>query len=230
MHIVHTPSTPNTSNTQTSAPTWHYEQLFWEEGLTLVAGVDEAGRGAWAGPVTVAAVILPAQTPATQTYAFRDSKKLSAKRREMYADEIKRVAVAYAVQHAFYDEIAELNILGATHAAAHRALAALDPQAQGLITDYLRLETTLPIVHPAKADTLSYSVAAASVLAKTERDRFMCQLDEEYPDYGFAKHKGYGSAAHRQALEAQGVSAVHRRTFAPIARLLAREQESRLLE
>lgn len=182
-----------------------------------MAGVDEAGRGAWAGPVTVAAVILPG---AALEYPFRDSKQLSAAQREAFAEEVRRVAVCYAVEHAWPDEIERLNILGATHAAALRALARLEPGAQALVTDYLKLRVDVPISAPPKADALSYSVAAASLLAKTERDRVMLELDVRYPGYGFAGHKGYGAPAHRAALRELGVSAVHRRSYAPIRALL----------
>ena len=198
-------------------PDWAFEREHWRRGYFRVAGVDEAGRGAWAGPVTVAAVILPGLA---QDYPFRDSKQLTGTQREDYAAEVRRVAVAYAVEHAFPDEIDRLNILGATHAAAARALARLSVAPQALITDYLKLRTDLPLLAPPKADALSYSVAAASLLAKTERDALMLELDRQYPDYGFAAHKGYGAPAHRAALQELGVSPVHRRSYAPIRALL----------
>ncbi|MBB5235467.1 ribonuclease HII [Deinococcus budaensis] len=199
-------------------PDWAFEREHWRRGHFRVAGVDEAGRGAWAGPVTVAAVILPGSA---QDYPFRDSKQLSAAQRDRFAQEVRRVALAWAVEHAWPEEIGRLNILGATHAAAHRALERLDPPPQALLTDYLRLRTPLPLSAPPRADALSYTVAAASLLAKTERDRVMTELDREYPGYGFAAHKGYGAPAHRAALADLGVSPVHRRSFAPVARLLA---------
>ncbi|MDV6373798.1 ribonuclease HII [Deinococcus arenicola] len=198
-------------------PDWAYEREHWRRGYFRVAGVDEAGRGAWAGPVTVAAVILPGLA---MDYPFRDSKQLSAAQREEYAAEVRRVAVAWAVEHAWPDEIDQLNILGATHAAALRALARLAPPPQALVTDYLKLRVNLPLSAPPKADALSYSVAAASLLAKTERDAVMRELDLSRPGYGFAAHKGYGAPAHRAALQELGVSDVHRRSFAPIRRLL----------
>lgn len=198
-------------------PDWAFEREHWRRGYFRVAGVDEAGRGAWAGPVTVAAVIMPGLA---QDYPFRDSKQLTGAQREDYAAEVRRVAVAYAVEHAFPDEIDRLNILGATHAAAARALARLSVTPQALITDYLKLRTDLPLLAPPKADALSYSVAAASLLAKTERDALMLELDRQYPDYGFAAHKGYGAPAHRAALQELGVSPVHRRSYAPIRALL----------
>ncbi|AKH18067.1 MULTISPECIES: ribonuclease HII [Deinococcus] len=198
-------------------PDWSYEREHWRRGYFRVAGVDEAGRGAWAGPVTVAAVILPGTAA---EYPFRDSKQLSATQREAFAAQVREVAVSWGVEHAWPDEIDRLNILGATHAAAARALARLDPAPQALVTDYLKLRTDLPLTAPPRADALSYSVAAASLLAKTERDRLMLELDAQHPGYGFAGHKGYGAPAHRAALRDLGVSEVHRRSFAPIRALL----------
>lgn len=206
--------------TPSVTPDWAFEREHWRRGHFRVAGVDEAGRGAWAGPVTVAAVILPGLATG---YPFRDSKQLTAGQRETLAQEVRRVAVAWAVEHAWPDEIDRLNILGATHTAAHRVLARLDPPPQALVTDYLKLRTPLPLSAPPRADALSYSVAAASLLAKTERDRLMVELDGQYPGYGFAAHKGYGAPAHRAALDQLGILEVHRRSFAPIARRLAGE-------
>lgn len=200
-----------------TSPNFSLELQHWTRGFFRVAGVDEAGRGAWAGPVTVAAVILPS----TLTHAqFNDSKVLRASERERLAAEVRRVAVAWAVEHAWPGEIDRLNILGATHAAALRAVQRLDPEAQALVTDCLNLSTDLPILAPPRADALSLSVAAASILAKTERDALMTRLDGQLPGYGFAGHKGYGAPAHREALERLGVSGQHRRSYAPIARLL----------
>ncbi|MEW6420498.1 MAG: ribonuclease HII [Deinococcota bacterium] len=211
---------PLPSHAAAVTPDWTFEREHWRRGYFRVAGVDEAGRGAWAGPVTVAAVILPGL--ATE-YPFRDSKQLTPAQREAFAAQVRRVAVAWAVEHAWPEEIERLNILGATHAAAERALARLIPPPQALITDALRLRTALPLLAPPKADTLSYSVAAASLLAKTERDRLMNELDTQFPGYSFAAHKGYGTPAHRAALERLGVSVVHRRGYTPIARLLEKQ-------
>ncbi len=199
-------------------PDWAFEREHWQRGYFRVAGIDEAGRGAWAGPVTVAVVILPSLAT---NYPFRDSKQLSVGQRERYAQQVKEVAVAWTIEHAQPEEIDRLNILGATHAAALRAIARLDPAPQALVTDYLKLRTILPLSAPPKADALSYSVAAASLLAKTARDNLMLALDEKYPEYGFAAHKGYGVSKHRAALQAFGVSPIHRRSYAPIARILA---------
>lgn len=212
-------------NTPTQNPKnlWTLERTVFELGHSSIAGIDEAGRGAWAGPLTVAAVILPLEGMHTNTpLPFRDSKTLSATRREHLALEVKALALAWAVEFAEPLEIEHLGVLGATHAAALRAIARLQPAATALITDYLKLKTALPLLAPAKADQNSYSVAAASVLAKTARDAHMLELEQLYPGYGFAQHKGYGTAQHQMALEGLGCCAAHRRSFAPIKALLER--------
>ncbi|MBB6098423.1 ribonuclease HII [Deinobacterium chartae] len=197
-------------------PGWQLERAFWQHGLLRVAGVDEAGRGAWAGPLSVAAVILPAEE---RTLPYRDSKTLSERRRAELAEHVKASALAWHVEFASAEEIDRLGVLRATRAAALRALAALVISPEALITDYLRLDSPLPQVSPPKADRDSYTVAAASLLAKVARDTHMQALEARYPGYGFAAHKGYGTAEHRRALEALGISAEHRRSFAPVAQV-----------
>jgi ribonuclease HII len=200
-----------------SDPMWTLEAQHWREGWQRVAGIDEAGRGAWAGPVAVAAVILPTDRLARP---YRDSKTLSATRRERLAQEIKLEAIAWAIEFAPASEVDEFGVLEATKRASLRAIARLEPSPDALVTDYLRLATALPLLAPAKADSNSYSVAAASILAKTARDAIMIAMDLEHPGYGFAKHKGYGAQAHARALEQLGVCNQHRRSFAPIRRAL----------
>ncbi|MCL5964187.1 MAG: ribonuclease HII [Deinococcus sp.] len=186
------------------------EADWWEAGL-LVAGVDETGRGALAGPVVAAAVILePGE------YPFRDSKTLTAREREGLEASILQAAIAYALGTAEADEVDNLGILKATHLAARRALVELDPRPSALLTDYLKLQTSLPLRAPAKADRDSPTVAAASILAKLARDRHMVLLDQAHPGYGFARHKGYGTPGHLEALNRLGPSPEHRRTFAPV--------------
>ncbi|WP_448568386.1 ribonuclease HII [Thermus sp.] len=187
------------------------EAGFWAQGLR-VAGVDEAGRGAWAGPIVVGAVILP-----PGRYPFKDSKLLSPKAREVLAEEVRRVALAHALGLAEVEEVDRLGVYRATLLAAKRALSALSLSPEALVTDYLPLSTPLPLLAPPRADRLSPSVAAASILAKVHRDRLMAELDRLYPGYGFAKHKGYGTPEHQEALLALGPSPVHRRRFAPVA-------------
>jgi ribonuclease HII len=196
---------------------WLLEQQHWRNGAQYVAGIDEAGRGAWAGPVVAAAVVLPADGLLRQ---YRDSKTLTAKQRARLGEQIKAEAIAWAVANAEASEVDKLGVLAATLAAAGRALGQLQPTADAIISDYLKIPTTLPLLAPAKADSLSYSVAAASILAKTSRDAQMQQLDGAFAGYGFAAHKGYGAPSHAKALEQLGACAAHRRTFAPVARVL----------
>ncbi|GIW32339.1 MAG: ribonuclease HII [Meiothermus sp.] len=206
------------------------ESDWWKLGLR-VAGVDEAGRGALAGPVVAAAVILPPLAePAL--YPFRDSKTLTPRAREHLAGQIRAVALAWGVGWAEVTEIDRLGILRATHLAAARALERLTVSPEALLTDYLRLEQewqqylrTHPsrpdaprlLRAPPKADQHSPTVAAASILAKVARDRYMEVLEQRYPGYGFAQHKGYGTTSHLRALRALGPCGAHRRTFAPVA-------------
>ncbi|GEM87467.1 ribonuclease HII [Meiothermus granaticius] len=190
------------------------EATWWAQGLR-VAGVDEAGRGAWAGPVVAAAVILPG----TGRYPFRDSKTLSPAQREELRLEVQAVALAWGVGFASAAEVDTVGVLRATHLAAARALEQLAPRPQALLTDYLKLSTELPLLAPAKADRDSPSVAAASILAKVARDRYMLELSLTYPQYGFAAHKGYGTPAHLQALHRFGPCDQHRRSFAPVAQV-----------
>jgi len=178
----------------------------------LVAGVDEAGRGALCGPVVAAAVILPAGTAGP----YRDSKTLSPERRSELAIRVRADAVAWAVGLATAREVDELNVLGATLLAARRAVAALDPAPTGVVTDYLRLGLDLPEVAAARADGTSLQVAAASILAKTVRDAHMIELARTYPGYGLERHKGYGVAEHVAALADLGPCPEHRVSFAPL--------------
>ncbi len=215
------PSRADAPSSQLGAqlPGWTLEEQLWGrrlgKRLELVAGVDEAGRGALAGPVVAAAVILEPR----KSYPYRDSKQLSAAARTEFALRVREEAIACAVGIASALEVDTLNVLGATKLAARRAVAALAPAADGLVTDYLRLGTGLPEVAVARGDTLSFQVAAASILAKTTRDALMCELDDVHPGYGFAKHKGYGAPQHLRALERLGACSEHRRNFAPVARL-----------
>jgi ribonuclease HII len=201
---------------------WSLEAEHWRVGWQRVAGIDEAGRGAWAGSVVVAAVILPKDGLGRP---YRDSKTLSAATRECLAEQIKLEALAWAVEFALTTEVDEFGVLEATKRASLRAMARLEPSPDALVTDYLRLSTNLPLLAPAKADTNSYSVAAASILAKTARDATMIAMDLEHPGYGFAQHKGYGVQAHAQALERLGVCDQHRRSFKPVRQRLGLQED-----
>ncbi|GAB1377965.1 ribonuclease HII [Pararhodobacter aggregans] len=188
-------------------------------GLPLVAGVDEVGRGPLAGPVTAAAVILD---PARLPQGIDDSKRLTERARERLALEIRASALAFAVAHASVEEIDALNILEASHLAMRRALATLSPAAQHALIDGNRLPKGLeiPAQTVVKGDATSLSIAAASILAKVERDAIMRELALANPGYGWEKNMGYPSAQHRVALEQQGVTPHHRRSFGPVRKML----------
>jgi len=184
-----------------------------------VAGADEAGRGAWAGPVCAAAVILPLDRTDLPDLleGVRDSKQLSQARREALLPLILEVAEAVGVGWAEPAEVDELGILPATRQAFARAVARLDGQVEALLLDYIRLPALdLPQRSLPKADGRCLSVAAASIVAKVERDRLMVALDKRFPGYGFACHKGYGTRQHREALERLGPSPIHRMSWRPM--------------
>jgi len=183
-----------------------------------LCGVDEAGRGPLAGPVTAAAVMLD---PGRPIEGLRDSKKLSAAARERLADAIRERAVAWCVAEASVAEIDQMNILQATMLAMQRAVAGLQVPPDDVWVDGNRCPNwawrSQAVV---KGDDKVAAIAAASILAKTARDRFMCRLHDDYPDYGFAQHMGYGTAAHLAALKAHGACPQHRRSFAPVKLVL----------
>lgn len=204
------------------SPDLSYELPLWRAGLSALAGLDEAGRGAWAGPVSAAAVILPPD-PGLPAWlnGVRDSKQMTAKQRAAWAIQIKKTALAWAVGFATQAEIDEIGIVAATRLAMQRALEQLALTPEHLLIDAVRLPAvTLPQTVLIKGDVRSLSIAASSVLAKTARDALLVAWDEEYPVYGFARHKGYGTALHQSALQKQGPCPLHRRSFAPIRELL----------
>jgi ribonuclease HII len=188
-----------------------YENTAIENGHQLICGIDEAGRGPLAGPVFAAAVILPLHTSID---GINDSKKLSEKKREALFDIIQETAVSFSVGFATETEIEEINILQATFLAMKRACDGLQVKPDFALVDgnrmpHLGVETQTII----KGDSLSASIAAASILAKVSRDRLMYEIDHLYPEYQFAKHKGYGTALHIEILKKYGPCPVHRRTF-----------------
>ncbi|HKY54282.1 MAG TPA: ribonuclease HII [Anaerolineales bacterium] len=200
----------------TANPDLIYEKYLWPH-YQYIAGLDEAGRGALAGPVAVGAVILPRnKTRLARTLAgVRDSKLMTPLERESLAPRIKETALAWSVGFASSEEIDVQGIVYATRLAAIRALESLSISPEYLLTDF-RLElphVDLPQTSLVHGDAQCLSIAAASVLAKTARDVYMSQLDSEYPDYGLGKHKGYGTQAHRLALKRLGYSSVHRKSF-----------------
>jgi len=198
-----------------ACPSLIFEEALWAAGVRLVAGIDEAGRGPLAGPVAAAAVILPDNPQvAEQLPGVRDSKQLSPIARQAARQRIIDHALAWGVDFASPQEIDELGILPATCLAANRALEKLTIHPEHLLLDCLFLrELHLPQTSLVKGDCRSLSIAAASVLAKTARDALMLELDAQYPGYGLAAHKGYGTLAHRQAIRLLGPSPIHRQSF-----------------
>ena len=199
-------------------PDRRQERSLVRQGYTLVAGVDEAGRGAWAGPVVAAAVILPRLAQRHSALrGVRDSKLLSPAQRQALFEPIRQHALAVGVGAASHSEIDEFGIVPATRLAMTRAVQSLTPAPTALVIDAVRLhELPLPQRVLFHADTLCLSVAAASIIAKVTRDRLMVDLDGQYPGYAFARHKGYGTALHQRALAQLGPSVVHRLTFEPV--------------
>ena len=190
---------------------WAYEHAAFSDGYKLVCGIDVAGRGPLAGPVYAAAVILP---PDCRIEGLNDSKKLTDKRRCELYDVIVENAVAYGIAFASHQEIDEINILQATFLAMERAMQQLSPQPELALIDGNRTKDFgLPVRTIVKGDSLSASIAAASILAKVTRDRLMEEYDAQYPQYGFAVHKGYGTKRHYEALREFGPSPIHRKTF-----------------
>jgi ribonuclease HII len=202
-------------------PTLDRERRLLRAGHSLIAGIDEAGRGAWAGPVVAAAVILdPAEV--SQLDGVNDSKRLSPRQRDKLYQIILDHCVTYGIGQGSVEEIDAIGILPATRLAMTRAVAALSPQPDALIIDAVRLpQVNKPQAVFNFADSISLSVAAASILAKVTRDRLLIDLDAHYPAYQFARHKGYGTQIHRAALQSVGPCAIHRTSFKPISALLA---------
>ena len=191
---------------------WNFEYAAMEEGFSLICGVDEAGRGPLAGPVCAAAVILP---PDLELEGLNDSKKLSEKRREALYPLICEQALAYGIAFASEQEIDELNILQATFLAMRRAVGQLGRKPDLALVDGNREPDfgDIPVRTIVKGDSRSANIAAASILAKVTRDRFMLEQDAVYPQYGFAVHKGYGTQKHYAALREFGPCPIHRRSF-----------------
>ena len=190
---------------------WTLENEIYAGGVKLLCGVDEAGRGPLAGPVCAAAVILPQNC---EIEGLNDSKKLTEKKREALFDVICAAAVSYGIAFATVEEIEEYNILGATFMAMNRAVAMLDPVPELALIDGTRnTGIQIPSRCIVGGDGKCADIAAASVLAKVTRDRYMRQMAELYPQYGFEKHKGYGTKAHYDAIRAYGPSPIHRPSF-----------------
>ena len=190
---------------------WEIENSVYGEGYQLVCGVDEAGRGPLAGPVCAAAVILPVNL---EISGLTDSKKLTDKKRRELFPVILEKAIAYGIGYASCEEIDEINILQATFLAMQRAIDQLEGKADFALLDGNReKDFGIPVRTVVKGDSLSASIAAASILAKVSRDNLMLEMAETYPEYGFDVHKGYGTKAHYDALRAHGPCPIHRMTF-----------------
>ena len=199
-------------------PTFCEERALLSEGYSIVAGVDEAGCGCWAGPVYAAAVILPFDS---RIGLVRDSKTLSLDQRRRVAEDIKQKAAAWAVGTASAAEIDELNIRRAAALAMRRAVECLFMRPQFILVDAFKIPgLDLPQKNIIKGDMKVKSIAAASVICKVERDLHLNELDVRYPGYGFAAHKGYGTKVHQEALRRLGPCEEHRKTYAPIAELI----------
>ena len=200
-------------------PTLEAELALLAEGYRLIAGVDEVGRGSWAGPVVAAAVILPIADPRTSRAlaGVRDSKQLTPRRREQLFSTILNVGEGVGVGWASHHVVDSIGIAAANRRAMLRAVRNLPITPDVLLLDYFRLpESSLPQVSLTCGDSRSLSIAAASVVAKVVRDRWMTRCDSRFPGYGFASHKGYGTPVHRSALAEHGPCALHRRSFGPV--------------
>jgi len=196
-------------------PTLLFEKHLWKNGFSHIAGIDEAGRGALAGPVCAAVVILPEQVRLTRTLkGVRDSKQMTPEERERWVPRIQTTAIAWGVGFASAADIDDLGIIPATKLASRRAIDSLILTPEALLTDALLFpDLELPQIALIKGDQRSLSVAAASVLAKTARDALMRESEAKYPGYGFARHKGYGTQAHRAAVQRLGLCPIHRQSF-----------------
>lgn len=195
-----------------------YEKELYEEGITLIAGVDEVGRGPLYGPVVTAAVILPVNY---QLEGLTDSKKLTPKKRDIFYDIIKRDAVAIGIGMISPERIDEINIYEATKEAMYEAIEKLEPQPEHVLIDAMKLEDLkIPSTSIIKGDAKSLSIAAASVIAKVTRDRMMDDEAKIHPEYGFEHHKGYPTKAHIEAVKKYGVLKEYRKTFEPIKSII----------
>jgi ribonuclease HII len=198
-------------------PSFIEEERMTAEGYRLIAGVDEVGRGALAGPVVAAAVILPNNIEADWFGEVRDSKLLAPAKREILFSRIYEAAVSVGVGMAPHSIVDSQGVVRATRIAMKQAIEQLSPSPQSLLIDYMRLpEVMLPQKGIAHGDNLCFSIACASIIAKVTRDREMLKFDEQYPGYGMARHKGYGTRQHVACLWRLGACAIHRRSFRPV--------------
>jgi len=198
-------------------PSFIEEKILESQGYRYIAGVDEVGRGALAGPVVAAAVVLPSHKDISWLCLVKDSKQLTHSKRELLFHYIHEVAIAIGIGMADRDIIDSRGIVGATRLAMKSAIEQLSPSADSLLIDYMLLpEIELPQKGITGGDNLSYSIACASIIAKVSRDHLMIELDKDYSGYGLANHKGYGTREHVACLRRLGPSPIHRKTFSPV--------------
>ncbi len=196
---------------------YEYENNLKQQGYKYIVGTDEVGRGPMAGPLVVACVLLPDDEIIE---GLNDSKKLSAKKREQLSEIIKQKAIEYQVQYMSVEEVDELNVYEASRQAMIRCVRKMKHQVDYVLSDAMPLDFEKPCLSIIKGDAKSASIAAASIVAKVERDHYMDELDKEYPMYGFKNHKGYVTKAHLQAIHEHGVCKHHRVSFAPVKEVL----------
>lgn len=194
-----------------------YEKELYKENITLIAGVDEVGRGPLCGPVVACACILP---PNYQLVGLTDSKKISEKKREQLYEILIKDAISYGIGIVDADVIDEINIYEATKVAMKKAISNLKIKPEHVLIDAMKLELNIPSTSIIKGDLYSISISAASVIAKVTRDKMMIDLDKKYPEYGFKNHKGYGTKAHIEAVKKNGVLSFYRKTYKPISDLI----------
>ena len=209
-----------------STPDLAHERILWRAGYCHVGGIDEAGRGAWAGPVFAAVVVLSDNDSNSMFFGnVRDSKQMTPAQRDKWRSLIQYFCLDWGVDYASNDEIDSLGIVPATRLAAQRALQKLSCVPEALLLDYLKLpDVSIPQKALIRGDQQVLSIAAASVLAKTERDSFMNEMDVTYPGYSFRTNRGYGTQAHRQGLATLGICRIHRVSFKPITAIKKRHQ------
>ena len=199
---------------------YQYENELYNSGFTYIAGVDEAGRGPLAGPVVAAAVILKKGTILKYT---NDSKQLTEKQRDKALIEIKENALAIGIGISSVEEIDLINIYRASREAMLSAIKQLKIKPEFLLIDAMPMEIDIPLKSIIKGDTLSISIAAASIVAKTTRDAYMLEMDKVFPEYGFKNHKGYGTKEHLEAIQTYGITPIHRKTYEPVKSMLKKK-------
>ena len=199
---------------------YQYENELYNSGFTYIAGVDEAGRGPLAGPVVAAAVIL--KKGAILKYT-NDSKQLTEKQRDKALIEIKENALAIGIGISSVEEIDLINIYRASREAMQSAINQLKIKPEFLLIDAMPMEIDIPLKSIIKGDTLSISIAAASIVAKTTRDAYMMEMDKVFPEYGFKNHKGYGTKEHLEAIQTYGITPIHRKTYEPVKSMLKKK-------